>query len=69
MHGKWNIQLNSTEAKSRENFDTDLSEQSIRIIPVNHTVGINLISECLLVLLIYHLWCGGHKFFSASFLF
>jgi len=69
MHGMWNIQLNSMEAKGRENFDTNLSEQSVRIIPVKQTVDINLISDCMLVLLIHHLWCGSTSSFLLLFCF
>lgn len=34
MHEIWNVQLNFVGAKGRENFDANLSEQSVRIIPV-----------------------------------
>lgn len=55
MQGMWNVQLNSVEARSYKNFYTNLSKQSVRIIPVEQTVGISFISDSLLVLLICHL--------------
>lgn len=69
MHGIWNIQLYSMEANGRENFDTNLSEQTVRIIPVKQTVGINFISDCLLVQRICHLWCGSTSSFLLLFCF
>lgn len=69
MHEIWNVQLNSVGAKGRENFDANLSEQSVRIIPVQQTVGINFISDCLLVLLSYHLQCGSTSSFLPLFCF
>lgn len=70
MQGMWNVQLNSVEARSYKNFYTNLSKQSVRIIPVEQTVGISFISDSLLVLLICHLCYIGtqvlYSFFSVS---